>query len=49
MNVQAKTSKYTNMLFLTFGIKSKNEAIGLNPAGKCKIKYIISLYLPATK
>ena len=49
MNVQAKTSKYTNMLFLTFGIKSKNEAIGLNLADKCKMLYINKLILIRNK
>jgi hypothetical protein len=37
------------MMFLTFDLKSKNEAIGLNPADKCRMLYIISLHLAAKK
>ena len=49
MNIQAKTPKNANMQFLTFGIKSKIEAIGLNPVGKCRMLYINKLILADNK
>ena len=49
MNIQAKTPKNANMKFLTFGIKSKNETTGSNPADKCKMLYINKLILTRNK
>jgi len=37
------------MMFLTFELKPKNEAIGLNLADKCRMLYIISYTLVSNK